>query len=574
MTDFEYKVFRKDWDNLLDRQKYKEAEKLCHEGLAKSPLDTSRGRLYNHLGYLYENFLDDKTFDDILEHYVLSLQVDESNANSHYNLANFLLEQGMQHLLRSLELNPQHSKATKRFANLTPVKVNTTLDMGGHKYQVVEVQEDGVKAVRLTKRPDGSYERADDMNQYYIEVSSPEKVHPSTNSNRTKPGRTNDVQSSGPAPMSIDDPNASDAGGNGAVCCYGCVLKWWFWALIWILAAGGVAVAALAYFDILEETECETQITAESVAVNGDSSTQGDLNVLLVMDCGADDWDGQFSAADTLLSNIAGGDDSVNIHFGALQYCNLGEDGYSGNVSAIDEFIEYSSGSTWDASNFSLTQKSPSGGDNNQLMGALAACSETYDTSDSDETAPFLCIPFISQEFNDTFDAMDITADTSFADIYLAFMVDEGDAAWTNSVYAVLGAFATGTECINRLDSDDAYGNTWWDAQFNCDSSTEEQAYCQHCINYDNSAQLECVGEDLNEIFSGEGVTETQITGSEEECTHTYETLFIYCVAGVVPLLLWTCVAVCVLCRQSRKRSSMRKQLENGVNNSAQQAYL
>ena len=119
--DFDYKHFRREWDNLLERQKYKEAEKLCHEGLAKSPLDQSRGRLYNHLGYLYENFLDDKTFDDILEHYVLSLQVDESNANSHYNLANFLLEQGMQHLLRALELNPNHGKANKRYANLTPV---------------------------------------------------------------------------------------------------------------------------------------------------------------------------------------------------------------------------------------------------------------------------------------------------------------------------------------------------------------------------------------------------------------------------------------------------------------------
>merc|ERR1719233_1007476 len=117
--DFEYKRFRKDWDNLLEQSKYKQAEKLCHEGLGKSPLDQSRGRLYNHLGYLYENFLDDKTFDDILEHYVLSLQVDESNANSHYNLANFPLEQGNQ------------------------------------KYQVVEVQEDGVRAMRLRKRSDG-----------------------------------------------------------------------------------------------------------------------------------------------------------------------------------------------------------------------------------------------------------------------------------------------------------------------------------------------------------------------------------------------------------------------------------
>ena len=114
-----------------------------------SPLDNSRGKLYNHLGYLYENFLDDKTFDDILEHYVLSLQVDETNANSHYNLSNFLLEQGMQHLLRALELNPSHSKATKRFTNLTPIKINQTLDLGNRKYQVVELTDDGVKAVLL-----------------------------------------------------------------------------------------------------------------------------------------------------------------------------------------------------------------------------------------------------------------------------------------------------------------------------------------------------------------------------------------------------------------------------------------
>lgn len=134
---------------------------------------------------------------------------------------------------------------------------------------------------------------------------------------------------------------------------------------------------------------------------------------------------------------------------------------------------------------------------------------------------------------------------------------------------------ATGTECINRLDSDDAYGNTWWDAQFNCDSSTDEQSYCQHCINYDNAAQLSCVGEDMNTLFAGEGVTETRITGSEEECSHTYETIFFYCVAGVVPLLLWTCIAICVLCRQSRK-TRMRHNFENGLNNNdrTQQAYV
>merc|ERR1719334_933490 len=175
-SDFEYKSFRKDWDQLLERQQYKEAEKLCHDGLAKSPLDQSRGRLYNHLGYLYENFLDDKTFDDILEHYVLSLQVDESNANSHYNLANFLLEQGMQHLLRALELNPQHGKANKRYANLTPIKNGTTLDLGGHKYQVVEVVENGVRADRLRRRDDGGYEKVGD-DAVYAEILPPVKVH-------------------------------------------------------------------------------------------------------------------------------------------------------------------------------------------------------------------------------------------------------------------------------------------------------------------------------------------------------------------------------------------------------------
>ena len=94
---------------------------MCHDGLAKTPEDRLRGKLYNHLGYIYENFLEDKTFDDILEHYVLSLQVDESNASAHYTLSNFLLEQGMQHLLRALELNDKHEKAKKRLALLQPV---------------------------------------------------------------------------------------------------------------------------------------------------------------------------------------------------------------------------------------------------------------------------------------------------------------------------------------------------------------------------------------------------------------------------------------------------------------------
>jgi len=582
--DFDYKLFRKDWDNLLERSKYKEAEKLCHEGLAKSPLDQCRGRLYNHLGYLYENFLDDKTFDDILEHYVLSLQVDESNANSHYNLANFLLEQGMQHLLRSLELNPKHSKANKRLANLTPVAVNTSLTLDGRKYQVVQMVDDGIRAVGLTKRPDGQYERADD--DHYIELGSPEKVV-SSNNNRGKggKGRTNNLRGNGPypVPMNIDDPNASDAGnGERAVCCYGCVFKWWFWALLWILAIGGVVLPVLGYFDILEETECEEKITASTVAINDDASTQGDLNVLFVIDCGADDWDGQFTAADTLLSGIAGTDSSVAISYDIVQYCN---DTSSADASSLSNtaiplalFIEYDPDTTSADAFSSITQDLSSGGDNSRVEGALAACSDTYDTYDDGDTTPFLCVPFISQEFEDTFEAMAITADSSFADIYLAFMVDEDDSDFSTSIYSVLGAFATGTECINRLDSDDAYDNTWWDAQFNCDSTTDEQAYCQHCINYANGDQVSCVGEELNGIFAGEGVTEKQITGSEEECAHSYESILFYCMAGVVPLLLWTCIAICVICRQSRRSNRMRQRdtFENSLNNNnhTQQAYV
>lgn len=86
-------------------------------------------------------------------------------------------------------------------------------------------------------------------------------------------------------------------------------------------------------------------------------------------------------------------------------------------------------------------QESASGGENYQLLGALEACSDQYDAYEDGDTTPFLCVPFISQQFNDTFDAMGIAAETSFANIYLAFMVDEGDSAFDTSIYAVLGAF-------------------------------------------------------------------------------------------------------------------------------------
>eukprot|EP01084_Bolivina_argentea_P261529 441982_1 len=335
--DFDYKQFRKDWDNLLERQKYKEAEKLCHEGLAKSPLDQSRGRLYNHLGYLYENFLDDKTFDDILEHYVLSLQVDESNANSHYNLANFLLEQGMQHLLRALELNPNHNKANKRYANLTPIKANTTLDLGGHKYQVIEVVEDGVRAVRLRKRNDGGYERSDDE-PVYVEVSSPEKVYPSNNKNNRKTGgggRTSNMganNSNQPMALNIDDPNNYDNeqydnnnnnNNNNNGCCYKCIFYSWFWCILWLIALAAIITPVLAYFQIFGTDECMDKIIINEIPLNIDQDTQGNLNILFVMNCDSSDWNEQFIAADKLLQEYITNNKGI-VKYDIMQYCNLG----------------------------------------------------------------------------------------------------------------------------------------------------------------------------------------------------------------------------------------------------------
>lgn len=256
---------------MLERHKYKQAEKLCHEGLAQSPLDNHRGKLYNHLGYLYENFLDDKTFDDILEHYVLSLQVDETNANSHYNLSNFLLEQGMQHLLRALELNPSHTKATKRFTNLTPIKINQTLDIGHQKYQVTELTDEGVKAVLLQLRNDGSqlYERTTIENDIYIGPTinttlasrNNQPYHPANNnsgaiealeidsmnhnknrgaSNNSSSYRSHSYQQQNHNHHQNQYSNINENGENG--CCIRCTRAWYMWLICWIIALAGIAL--------------------------------------------------------------------------------------------------------------------------------------------------------------------------------------------------------------------------------------------------------------------------------------------------------------------------------------------
>eukprot|EP01083_Nonionella_stella_P115363 341961_1 len=123
--DFDYEDFRRHWNNLLEREKYKEAEELCHKNLHHDKLtsDQSKGLLYRHLGYLYEHYLGDKTFDDVLEQYLLSLQADESNSDSHYNLGNLFLEQAKRRISRALELDPNHQKAHEHYTTLSEVVI-------------------------------------------------------------------------------------------------------------------------------------------------------------------------------------------------------------------------------------------------------------------------------------------------------------------------------------------------------------------------------------------------------------------------------------------------------------------
>ena len=100
---------------------HEQEEKHSYKQSIDSALEQPRGRLFSHLRDLYQNTLDDETFDDVWKHYALTTQLDNSNANSHYNLANFLLELGEKHLLRALEINPDHTDAITRYSNLIPV---------------------------------------------------------------------------------------------------------------------------------------------------------------------------------------------------------------------------------------------------------------------------------------------------------------------------------------------------------------------------------------------------------------------------------------------------------------------
>ncbi|ETO12675.1 peptidase S1 and S6 chymotrypsin/Hap, partial [Reticulomyxa filosa] len=116
--EFDYEIFRTQFRRQMKEENYEECERLCRSAIGKNLPNLLRAKVYNCLGYLYENCMEDKLFDDILEKYVLSLQLDNDNANAHYNLGNFLVEQGIQHLAQAIQLNPTHDKALSLFESL------------------------------------------------------------------------------------------------------------------------------------------------------------------------------------------------------------------------------------------------------------------------------------------------------------------------------------------------------------------------------------------------------------------------------------------------------------------------
>ena len=219
-----------------------------------------------------------------------------------------------------------------------------TLDR--QRYQVIEIIPDlGVRATRLIKRDDGQWERSNDE-AVQIGISSPEKVLSST----TKQGRTANMSSNGSsiggrAPFSIDDSSRNSKGyddgdGDGG-CCYLCVLRWYFWALLWLIAIGGITASALIHFNLFGDEECTQTYSASEVAINAKTESQGMLNILFVVDCGASDWDKQFVATNTLLRDITDGNSDLSVSYDIMQYCN---DGFVGNESSIinTDFVAYS----------------------------------------------------------------------------------------------------------------------------------------------------------------------------------------------------------------------------------------
>ncbi|ETO22311.1 hypothetical protein RFI_14888, partial [Reticulomyxa filosa] len=102
-----YNRFRTLYRQKLKEEKYEECEQLCLEQLDLNCRDSIRAKLHNRLGYLYEYYMDGKVFDDILERYVLAFQADQFNISTNYNLANFLVQQGIKHFNAIQQINPK-----------------------------------------------------------------------------------------------------------------------------------------------------------------------------------------------------------------------------------------------------------------------------------------------------------------------------------------------------------------------------------------------------------------------------------------------------------------------------------
>merc|ERR1712048_1101987 len=131
--------------------------------------------------------------------------------------------------------------------------------------------------------------------------------------------------------------------------------KWYFWSLLWLIAIGGITCAALIYFNLVGTAECTTKYAATQIAVNSDTETQGDLNILFVVDCGASDWDNQFIAANELMKQQLSAT-NLAVSYDVMQYCN---DGFVGNESSKvnTDFTQYVAGQDLTVSNSGIVQE-------------------------------------------------------------------------------------------------------------------------------------------------------------------------------------------------------------------------
>jgi len=117
--EFDYNAFQMEFQQKMETKEYKECEEMCIKAINQYPSNEYRAKLHNLLGYLFENWVENdnnnnKSFDDILEHYVMAIQIDDTCVVAHLNLANFLVEQGSLHFARALELDPTHKEIKPR----------------------------------------------------------------------------------------------------------------------------------------------------------------------------------------------------------------------------------------------------------------------------------------------------------------------------------------------------------------------------------------------------------------------------------------------------------------------------